>query len=102
MVKGKEAVMSDPKDIWLTTGDNPWNPFTQFESWYDFDERKMYRTCGKVAEKANYSHCLTDHENDLATIRAIEDVVDNDFVIDYVAGKVRHYYLVTPEDCVDF
>lgn len=102
MVKGKEAVMSDPKDIWLTTDDNPWNPFTQFESWYKFDEDMLYRTCSRVARKARYSHCLTDHENDLATIRAIEYVVDHDFVIDYVSGKVRYYRLVTPEDCVDF
>lgn len=102
MVERRIGVMTIDLDIWLTTDDNPWNPFTQFESWYDFDEKKMYRTCSRVAKRANYSHCLTDHENDLATIRAIEDVVDNDFVIDSAAEKVRFYRLVTPNDCVDF
>ena len=102
MVERRIGVMTKDLDIWLTTDDNPWNPFTQFESWYDFDEKKLYRTCGRVAERARYSHCLTDYENDLATIRAIEDVVDNDFVIDYDSEKVRFYRLVTPKDCVDF
>lgn len=102
MVERRIGAMTKDLDIWLTTDDNPWNPFTQFESWYDFDEKKLYRTCGRVAERARYSHCLTDRENDLATIRAIEDVVDNDFVIDYASEKVRFYRLVTPEDCVNF
>ena len=29
----------------LTTVDNPYNPFDQFDSWYQFDMDKGYGTC---------------------------------------------------------
>lgn len=95
--------MEKELDIWLTTDDNPWNPFTQFESWKDFDERiKGYYTCQRVARRARNSECLTDYENDLATNRAIESIVDEDSVYDPVKNVMRNYRLVTPNDCVDF
>ncbi len=29
----------------LTTIDNPFNPFTQFDAWYEFDIEHQYLTC---------------------------------------------------------
>lgn len=55
----------DTKDIWVTTVDNPFDPFTQWERWYNFDEQKGYRTCERIARLA---HCNVDNlspkEND--------------------------------------
>ena len=33
----------------ITTIDNPYNPFTQFDEWYAFDEGKGYCTSGYLA-----------------------------------------------------
>ena len=42
------------KQVWITTTDNPFDPFTQWERWFNFDEQNNYRTCGRVARLA---HC---------------------------------------------
>jgi hypothetical protein len=98
----KGVFMEKDLDVWLTTDDNPWNPFTQFESWFEFDA-KRYMTCGKIAKRAHISEDnMSDYENDQEIVRAIEDIVDNDFVIDPSTGEVRHYRLCTPNDCVDW
>lgn len=36
-------------DVMLTTSDNPWNPFTDWELWYAFDENLGYATSGLIA-----------------------------------------------------
>ena len=40
--------MSDQM-IWLTTNDNPFDFFEQFDDWYKFDESKGYCTCSLIA-----------------------------------------------------
>ena len=40
----------------LTTYDNPFDPFTQFDSWFAFDTEKGYYTCSRIARLTN----LTD------------------------------------------
>ena len=58
----------------LTTIDNPYNPFTQFDEWYAFDEQKGYHTCEYLARIARTSYDLTDSENDIAITRAIDEI----------------------------
>jgi hypothetical protein len=36
------------KSMWLTTVDNPYNPFLQWDDWYAFDMMKGYDTCGLI------------------------------------------------------
>ena len=48
----------------LTTTDNPYNPFTQFDLWFQFDISKGYNTCAFIDRVANTSDELTDKEND--------------------------------------
>lgn len=59
-------------EVFVTTSDNPYDYFTQFEDWFAFDEQKGYCTCEFVARLANTSDVLTDEEND----EEIEKVVD--------------------------
>lgn len=40
------------EEYWVTTLDNPFNYFTQFDDWYRFDEDHRYNTCGYVARQA--------------------------------------------------
>lgn len=36
------------EDTMLTTIDNPYNPFTQWEQWYTYDMTSGYNTCGML------------------------------------------------------
>lgn len=64
----------------LTTVDNPYNPFTQFEEWYSFDMAKGYDSSGKVARLMDTSSDLTDEEELLTTEQAIDIIIKNDFL----------------------
>lgn len=47
--------MADDKDYLLSTEDNPFDPHTQYEQWYDYDEQKGHCTCGLIARLAHSS-----------------------------------------------
>ena len=67
-------------DCRLTTFDNPFDPFEQFTSWLLFDNEKGYNTCGKLDRVSNYSDDMTEKEIDEEHKRAIDEVIDNDFL----------------------
>lgn len=48
------------KAVMLTTTDNPYDPFTQFDDWYAFDIQNGYDSCGLLARVANTSNELAD------------------------------------------
>ena len=48
----------------LTTTDNPYDPFTQYDAWYRFDEGKGYHSCAYLARIARTSDQLSDAENE--------------------------------------
>ena len=60
----------------LTTLDNPYNPFTQFEDWYAFDESSGYHTSAYLSRIAKTSDDLSDEDNDLAIQTAIREIVE--------------------------
>lgn len=64
----------------LTTFDNPFDPFEQFEEWLLFDVEKGYNTCSKLARIANLSEDLSDEEVKVETERAIDRIILNDFL----------------------
>jgi hypothetical protein len=63
----------------LTTFDNPYDPFEQFDSWYMFDQDKGYNTCSYLARIARTSDQLSEEENDLEVERAIDEIIKYDF-----------------------
>lgn len=59
----------------LTTTDNPFDPFSQFDAWYRFDEGKGYHSCSYLARIARTSDQLSPVENDEEIERAIDDII---------------------------
>jgi len=58
----------------ITTIDNPYDPFTQFDEWYAFDESKGYCTCGYLARIAKTSDDLSEQDEALAIESAIDEI----------------------------
>lgn len=58
----------------LSTIDNPYSPFTQFDEWKAFDESKGYFTCEYLARVTNTSSELPDDLADKAVDDAINDI----------------------------
>lgn len=71
----------------LTTFDNPFDPFDQFPSWYLHDCEHGYNTCGKLARIANLSEDMSDKEINDEYNRAMEVLIDNDFLNIYKKVK---------------
>ena len=71
----------------LTTIDNPYDPFTQFNSWFLFDVEKGYNTCEYLARIAKTSDSFTEEENNSETERAIDEIIKYDFLNIYKKVK---------------
>ena len=65
-------------EVMLTTIDNPYNPFEQFDLWLLFDKEKGYNTCEYLARIVNLTNDMSEKEIDVATDRAIDDIIIND------------------------
>ena len=63
----------------LTTFDNPYNPFTQFERWFLFDTEKGYNSCGYLARIARTSDEMSESEYDSEIESAIDEIIKYDF-----------------------
>jgi hypothetical protein len=60
----------------LTTIDNPYNPFTQFDEWRVWDERSGYNTLAYLGRVVITSDELSEADQVLALEQAIDDIVD--------------------------
>ena len=65
-------------EVMLTTIDNPYNPFEQFDLWLLFDKEKGYNTCEYLARIVNLTNDMSEKEIEVATDRAIDDIIVND------------------------
>lgn len=67
------------KEYMITTFDNPYDPFTQFNHWFLFDTEKGYNTCAYLDRVAKVSEEFSDEENNLAIEQAIDEIIKYDF-----------------------
>lgn len=67
-------------NVLLTTIDNPYNPFDDFDQWYMYDMEKGYDTCGYLSRIARTSDQLSDTENEEEVERAIDEIIKYDFL----------------------
>jgi hypothetical protein len=71
----------------LSTVDNPFNPFSQFDDWEAFDERHGYNCCNYLARFAFTSDALSDQENDKIIEDAIDEIVKTNPLGVYIKVK---------------
>lgn len=71
----------------ITTIDNPYDPFDDFDSWYRFDMDKNYNSCALLDRVAYTSEQFTDIENQKELERAIDDIIKFDVLNIYKKVK---------------
>ena len=78
------ADRNDTLHIWITTVDNPFDPFTDFDNWYRYDESKGYCTSGYLARYFDTDTSdMSDDEYEARLAAAIEIILKNDFMGQY-------------------
>lgn len=79
----------------LTTIDNPYDPFVQFDAWYRYDlnrelthKDEMYVNCCSILDRfANTSDGMSDYENSKEIEKAIDSIIKTDPLNVYVKVK---------------
>jgi hypothetical protein len=64
----------------LTTFDNPYDPFKQFDSWLMYDNDRGYNSCSRLGRIARTSDQLSDEVNEEEIERAIDEIIKYDFM----------------------
>lgn len=76
---------------WLTTPDNPYDPFKDFDKWNDFDTDHGYYTAGLIARLMPDKEIPSDNE----FLKVQDNVIDR--IIDHVDFE-GNYFKVTFEN----
>ena len=66
------------REVWLTTKDNPFNPFTQFQEWYRFDLDNGYHSNERLARIAIVPDSFSEAEKLEEIERAIDRIIEID------------------------
>jgi hypothetical protein len=70
------ADTTEPTEYMLTTVDNPFNPFTRFEEWMEYDISMGYNTAAFLGRIAKVSNDLSQPDQALAIQNAIDEIVE--------------------------
>lgn len=69
----------------LTTKDNPYSPFTQWDKWYDYDAELGYDTPSLIARVSNPSLDIEDEEQlDALYLEAALFIMEHDLTGQYI------------------
>lgn len=79
----------------LSTKDNPYNPFENFDEWYRYDMDQGWNSSGRLARIAKLSDDMSDEEIEIETERAIDEIIKHDFLNIFI--KVRPNSVINPE-----
>lgn len=64
------------EETMLTTIDNPFNPFTQYNQWYAYDTSKGYNTTSYQARITDVSDDLDDKDFEAAVRSGIDEIIE--------------------------
>lgn len=59
----------------LTTTDNPYDPFEQFDDWFSFDERHGYHTCSYIDRISKDANDLSPEDQNYYITNAIDEII---------------------------
>ena len=62
----------------LTTNDNPYSPFDQFDLWLHYDIDMGYQTCERLGKIIQLEEGMSDKEKEDAMDQAIDEIIEND------------------------
>lgn len=82
----------------ITTIDNPYDPFTDYDSWYAFDEQQGYHTCSYLARIAQVSPIQTPKEEDTAIELAIDEIIEEDPFGIYIKLTDKDHKVINMQD----
>jgi hypothetical protein len=68
--------IEEPTQYMLTTVDNPFDPFIQFDEWYQWDVSAGYNTAALLARITKSSSELSEPDQALAIQQAIDEIVE--------------------------
>lgn len=71
----------------LSTVDNPYNPLTEFDSWFQFDMQKGYNSCAYLDRIAITSDQMSTAEEEEEIERAIDEIIKLDPYNMYIKVK---------------
>ena len=67
------------RQVMITTNDNPFDPFDNFDEWFHYDCEKGYYSCSVLMRIASFKDDFTDLERNIEIERAIDAIVEYDF-----------------------
>ncbi len=70
--------MSSTPVYMLSTKDNPYDPFVDYDSWFAFDTNNYHNSCAFLDRIANTSSSMTEYEQQMEINRAIDEIVTLD------------------------
>ena len=70
----KEENMS--KDVFITTHDNPYDYFKQFDQWYNFDQRHGYYTLEYIGRLIRPANDLSEEEQRIELENTIDKIIE--------------------------
>ena len=79
--------MIESNECRLTTIDNPFDPFTQFDDWFLFDTEKGYNSCSRLDRIIKITDEMSDPEVNEEIERAIDEIIRYDFLNIYKKVK---------------
>ena len=68
----------------LSTADNPYNPWTEFDQWRTWDEQSEYHTLAYLARVCRTSHELSELDESQAIDDAIQEILDHNLTGNYI------------------
>ena len=71
-------------DVALTTADNPYDPLDQLVEWWNYDTTMGYHTAAYVARVARTSEELSDSDNQIELLKAIDEIIELNPLTPYI------------------
>jgi hypothetical protein len=90
----------DKESVMLSTLDNPFNPFIDYDHWLAFDREKGYYTNEFLARMVVTSPSFSDEQQEQDINDAIDSIVDNNVLGIYI--KVTRDFKPKPIDISKF